>query len=48
MNDTMILHHYEASPYAEKIRLMFGLTNAHWKSLLSPVQPPGRLNRREQ
>ena len=40
MNDTMILHHYEASPYAEKIRLMFGLTNAHWKSLLSPVQPP--------
>ena len=40
MNDTMILHHYDASPYAEKIRLMFGLTNAHWYSLLSPVQPP--------
>lgn len=40
MNDLMILHHYEASPYAEKIRLMFGLTNTHWCSLLSPVQPP--------
>jgi glutathione S-transferase len=40
MNDTMILHHYDASPYAEKIRLMFGLTNTHWHSLLSPVQPP--------
>lgn len=40
MNDSIILHHYDASPYAEKIRLMFGLTNARWYSLLSPVQPP--------
>lgn len=40
MSDTMILHHYEASPYAEKIRLMFGLTNTPWKSLLSPAKPP--------
>lgn len=40
MNDTMILHHYDASPYAEKIRLMFGLTNSRWHSMLSPVQPP--------
>lgn len=36
----MILHHYENSPYAEKIRLMFGLTNSAWQSLLSPVWPP--------
>ena len=35
-----ILHHYEDSPYAEKIRLMFGLTNMAWGSVLSPVQPP--------
>jgi len=35
-----ILHHYEYSPYAEKIRLMFGLTNMTWGSVLSPVQPP--------
>lgn len=40
MSDTIILHHYEMSPYAEKIRLMFGLTNMRWHSLLSPVQPP--------
>lgn len=40
MNDSMILHHYDASPYAEKIRLMFGLTNTRWYSMLSPVQPP--------
>lgn len=35
-----ILHHYEYSPYAEKIRLMLGLTNMMWGSVLSPVQPP--------
>jgi glutathione S-transferase len=40
MKDSIILHHYDASPYAEKIRLMFGLTNTRWLSLLSPVQPP--------
>jgi len=40
MGDTLILHHYESSPYAEKIRLMFGLTDTRWQSLLSPVQPP--------
>ncbi len=40
MTDSMILHHYDNSPYAEKIRLMFGLTHSHWKSLLSPIKPP--------
>lgn len=40
MSDSMILHHYENSPYAEKIRLMFGLTGSRWLSVLSPVQPP--------
>jgi glutathione S-transferase len=40
MNESMILHHYDASPYAEKIRLMFGLTHTRWQSLISPVQPP--------
>jgi len=40
MNDSIILHHYENSPYAEKIRLMFGFTNTRWHSLLSPVYPP--------
>lgn len=36
----MILHHYELSPYAEKIRLMLGHTGLAWKSVLSPEQPP--------
>lgn len=40
MSTPIILHHYDASPYAEKIRLMFGLTNTPWKSLLSPARPP--------
>lgn len=37
---SMILHHYDASPYAEKIRLMFGVAGADWQSVLSPPQPP--------
>lgn len=40
MKNTIILHHYDASPYAEKIRLMFGLTRTRWQSLLSPAWPP--------
>ncbi|MEO0435936.1 MAG: glutathione S-transferase family protein [Pseudomonadota bacterium] len=40
MADQVILHHYENSPYAEKIRLMFGLSKSSWASLLSPAWPP--------
>lgn len=40
MTETLILHHYEESPYAEKIRLMLGLTGLNWQSLLSPQWPP--------
>lgn len=40
MTETLILHHYDASPYAEKIRLMFGLKGMRWQSVLSPPQPP--------
>lgn len=40
MAETLILHHYELSPYAEKIRLMLGQTRLHWQSVLSPEQPP--------
>ncbi len=36
----MILHHYEMSPYAEKIRLMLGHKGVPWQSVLSPAQPP--------
>jgi glutathione S-transferase len=40
MTAPFILHHYDASPYAEKIRLMFGLTGAPWQSVIAPAQPP--------
>jgi len=40
MSEILILHHYEASPYAEKIRLMFGLAGLRWRSVSSPPQPP--------
>lgn len=40
MSDELILHHYERSPYAEKVRLMFGLSNSRWQSVLSPPWPP--------
>lgn len=34
--NTPILHHYEFSPFAEKIRLAFGLKNLHWRSVIAP------------
>lgn len=40
MQNTMILHHYELSPYGEKVRLMFGLAGVPWQSVLSPEKPP--------
>lgn len=36
----MILHHYEMSPFSEKIRLMFGSAGLPWHSVLSPEMPP--------
>jgi glutathione S-transferase len=39
MND-VILHHYPASPYAEKIRLMLGFKGISWKSVTIPVVMP--------
>ena len=39
-DETFFLHHYDASPYAEKIRSMFGLTGQRWGSVLTPPYPP--------
>ncbi len=36
----LILHHYEMSPYAEKIRLVMGLKNLRWHSVLIPIVMP--------
>lgn len=35
-----ILHHYALSPYAEKIRAMFGYTGQSWMSATVPAAPP--------
>jgi glutathione S-transferase len=36
----IILHHYEFSPYSEKVRLVFGLKRLPWRSVLMPVWMP--------
>ena len=35
-----ILHHYPASPFAEKIRTMLGFKRLGWKSVQIPVVLP--------
>jgi glutathione S-transferase len=39
MND-IILHHYPTSPYAEKIRLVLGLKQLAWRSVIIPMIMP--------
>lgn len=36
----MILHHYNLSPFSEKIRLMLGHSGLAWSSVISPAMPP--------
>jgi hypothetical protein len=36
----MILHHYNLSPFSEKIRLMLGYSELAWSSAISPAMPP--------
>jgi glutathione S-transferase len=36
----LILHHYDTSPYAEKVRLILGLKRLAWKSVDIPVIMP--------
>ncbi len=36
----MILHHYNISPYSEKIRLMLGYAGIEWQSSIVPPMPP--------
>ncbi len=37
---TPILHHYDFSPFAEKIRVVFGLKKLHWRSVIQPSVMP--------
>ncbi len=36
----IIFHHYPQSPVAEKVRIIFGIKNLSWRSVLIPRLPP--------
>jgi glutathione S-transferase len=36
MNHDLLLHHYELSPYSEKIRLLLGYKGLAWRSVVTP------------
>jgi glutathione S-transferase len=36
----IILHHYDASPFTQKVLRMFGLKGLAWLSVLTPMLPP--------
>lgn len=36
----IILHHYDASPFSEKVRLMLGIKGLSWRSVVTPNMMP--------
>jgi glutathione S-transferase len=40
MTDLPILHHFDTSPFSEKVRLLFGLKGMAWKSVIIPSMMP--------
>ena len=38
--DSLILHHFNASPFSEKIRLVMGLKGLNWVSVVIPSIMP--------
>lgn len=36
----LVLHHYDTSPFSEKVRVMFGLKGLSWRSVIQPVIMP--------
>jgi len=36
----LILHHYDEAPFAHKIRLVFGIKNLKWRSVIQPSAMP--------
>ncbi len=36
----LILHHYETSPFSEKVRVMMGVKGLSWRSVIQPVIMP--------
>jgi glutathione S-transferase len=40
MAETLILHHYDASPFSEKIRKIFGMKRLEWRAVEQPSLMP--------
>jgi glutathione S-transferase len=40
MTPEIILHHYDTSPFSEKVRLMLGIKGLKWRSVIQPVIMP--------
>lgn len=40
MHTPFILHHYDTSPFSEKVRLTFGIKKLAWRSVLTPNMMP--------
>ena len=40
MTDEIIFHHYDTSPFSEKVRLLFGIKGLAWRSVIQPVIMP--------
>jgi glutathione S-transferase len=40
MADEIILHHYDTSPFSEKVRVMLGVKGLSWRSVIQPVIMP--------
>ncbi len=40
MNDEIILHHYDASPFTQKAIKMLAIKRAHWRSVIQPMIAP--------
>jgi glutathione S-transferase len=36
----IVLHHYDTSPFSEKVRVMFGIKGLAWRSVIQPVIMP--------
>jgi glutathione S-transferase len=36
----IILHHYDTSPFSEKVRLLLGLRGLAWRSVIQPTIMP--------
>ena len=40
MSDELILHHYDTSPFSEKVRVVLGLKDLPWRSVIIPTIMP--------